>query len=71
MPSRIKSLLVPRRRSLSPGWSACALGQPHINNIGDDVEQSEWAALLAAAVQLRYRHDTRPFLSCEGAGLPD
>ena len=26
------------------------LGQPH--NIGDDVEQSDWAVLLAAAVQL-------------------
>ena len=25
--------------------------------------QSDWAALLAAAVQVAYRHDTRPFLS--------
>ena len=33
------------------------LDQPH-NNIGDDVEQSDWAVLLAAAVQLRHRHDT-------------
>ena len=33
--------------------------------------RSDWAALLAAAVQLAYRHDTRPFLSCEGAGPPD
>jgi hypothetical protein len=32
------------------------LGQPH--NIGDDVEQSDWAALLAAAgIQLAYRHN--------------
>ena len=29
------------------------------------------AALLAAAEQVVYRHDTRPFLSCEGAGPPD
>ena len=25
--------------------------------------RSDWAALLAAAVQITYRHDTRPFLS--------
>ena len=24
--------------------------------------RSDWAALLAAAVQIAYRHDTRPFL---------
>ena len=24
--------------------------------------RSDWAALLAAAVQVAYRHDTRPFL---------
>ena len=29
------------------------------------------AALLAAAEQVAYAHDTRPFLSCEGAGPPD
>ena len=29
------------------------LRQPHNIAIGDDVEQSDWAALLAAAVQLR------------------
>ena len=51
------------------GKPQCALGQPH--NTGDNMEQSVWAALVAAAVQLGYRHDTRPFLSCEGAGLPD
>ena len=28
------------------------LGHPHNNNIGDDVEQSDWAALLSAEVQL-------------------
>ena len=33
--------------------------------------RSHWAALLPAAVQLLYRHDTRPFLSCEGASLTD
>ena len=37
------------------------LGQPHNNNIGDDVEQSDWAALLFAVVQLVYKLDTRPF----------
>ena len=25
--------------------------------------RSDWTALLAAAVQIMYRHDTRPFLS--------
>ena len=55
----------------APSQERVHLGQPRINNIGDDMEQSDWAALPAAAVQLVYRHDTRPFLSCEGAGLPE
>ena len=45
------------------------IGQPEYldssnfhNNIGGDVARSDWAALLAAAVQITYRHDTRPFL---------
>ena len=45
------------------------LGWPH--HIWSDVARSDWAALLDSAVQLAYRHDTRPFLSCEGAGPPD
>ena len=34
----------------------------YLHNIGGDVARSDWAALLAAVVQIAYRHDTRPFL---------
>ena len=37
-----------------------AYQSPH--NVSGDVERPDWAALLAAAVQVAYRHDTRPFL---------
>ena len=63
------------KKLLNKNWhlicQPARLGQPHL--IRNDVAQSDWAALLAAAVQLAYklRHDTRPFLPCEGAGLPD
>ena len=33
------------------------------------MERSDWAALLAAAVQVAYRHDTRPFLLPLAKGL--
>ena len=36
-----------------------------------DMKRSNWAAIWAARGQFVYRHDNRPFLSCEGSGPPD
>ena len=46
--------LLKKKSMQASDWSARIFRQPH--NIGVNVEQSYWAALLAAAVQLTYRH---------------
>ena len=63
------SELISECTDLASDWSARMLGTAHQGKC--DVERSDWAVLLAAREQLVYRHDTRPLLSCEGAGLPD